>query len=279
MKNNHFICPVCRSKLQLSENGGSLICQKETKPHCFDISAAGYVNLDRSHAGGGDSKECVRSRSAFLELGYYSPISEIINETVRNILLSESVLIDAGCGEGYYTSALAEALPETKVYGIDISKPAIEHGAKRARRKGFANNLYAVSSIFDLPFPDESVDCITGIFAPCPENEFYRVLRKDGYLVIVAAGKKHLLGLKNALYENVYMNEERSDLPDSSGFELIKKETLSYSITLKSAEEIANLFSMTPYYYRTSITDKEKLNSLSSLETEVEIDLSIYRKN
>lgn len=278
MENNHFICPICKTRLTLSENKGSLICGKETKPHCFDIASAGYVNLDRGHAGGGDSKECVKSRTAFLESGHYAPISEKICNITRNLLDIECVILDAGCGEGYYTSALAKDLPYAAVYGIDISKPAVEHGAKRARREGYANNLYAVSSIFELPFADESIDCITSIFAPCPENEFHRVLKKGGILVIAAAGEKHLLGLKRALYENVYMNEERADLPNEAGFELAGRDTLSYDIYLRSKKEIADLFSMTPYYYRTSLTDKEKLSSLDSLHTEVEIDFSIYRK-
>lgn len=277
MKNNCFICPICGSSLQLSENGASLVCGKETKPHCFDIASEGYVNLDRDHAGGGDSKECVRHRTAFLDSGYYDPIVRKMCEILKDIALGGGILLDAGCGDGFYTSSFAKLLPEMSVCGIDISKHAVRYGAKRAKRENLKNNIYAVSSIFTLPFASENIDIITSVFAPCPEEEFSRALKKGGYLVIAAAGEKHLLGLKKALYDDIYMNEERADMP-SSDFELLKKERLSFTISLGSNEDILNLFSMTPYYYRTSLKDKEKLTSLSSLESEIEIDFFIYRK-
>ena len=278
MNMNHLICPICHTPLRLSENGRSFICKKDMKPHCFDLASAGYVNLDRGHSGGGDSKECVKSRRAFLNLGHYAPISSKINELARCNAKPE-ILLDAGCGEGYYTASLAREIPAASVIGIDISKPAIEHAAKNAKRNNIENLFYAVSSIFELPFADGSIDCITNIFAPCPEEEFGRVLKRDGVLIIAAAGKKHLMGLKKVLYESVYMNEVRADLPSSAGLTPIDKTTLSYVINLSSSEEIENLFSMTPYYYRTSLSDKAKLASLTSLETEVEIEFSVYRKN
>ena len=229
--------------------------------------------------GGGDSKECVKSRSAFLDMGHYAPISEKINEVVKNASADGSTIVDAGCGEGYYTTSMAKSTPDANIYGIDVSKPAIEQGAKRAKRERLENCFFAVSSIFTLPFSEESVDVITSIFAPCPEEEFLRTLKKGGHLIIAAAGKEHLMGLKKAIYENVYENESRADLPTGSGFQLVEKNTISYSISLSSQKEIADLFSMTPYFYRTSQQDKDKLAKLSTLNTTVEIDLSIYRKN
>ncbi len=277
MKNNCFICPICQNKLNLSANGASLVCEKEIKSHCFDIASEGYVNLDRDHAGGGDSKECVRYRSAFLDSGYYDPIAEKMCEILKSFAQRDGIVLDAGCGEGFYTSSFARALPSLSFYGIDISKHAVRHGAKRAKKEALCNNIYAVSSIFSLPFAEENIDIITSIFAPCPEKEFSRVLKRGGYLIIAAAGEKHLLGLKKVLYDDIYMNDERADMP-SSDFELVRKENLSFDISLRSNEDILNLFSMTPYYYRTSQKDKEKLSTLSHLESEIEIDFFIYRK-
>ena len=275
----NLCCPICGTSLGLSENGRSLICQKEIKPHCFDLASAGYVNLDRQHSGGGDSKECVKSRSAFLALGHYEPISKRINELASNFCLHGGNILDAGCGEGYYTLSLANVLSSSPVFGVDISKPAIEHAAKEAKKSGAGNLFYSVSSIYELPLQSGSVDCITNIFAPCPEKEFFRVLRDGGVLIVAAAGEKHLLGLKKALYDNVYMNETRADMPKNMGFSEEHISILSYSINLKSQKEISDLFSMTPYYYRTSLRDKEKLASLKQLETRIEIEFTVYRKN
>ncbi|MEE0969380.1 MAG: methyltransferase domain-containing protein [Clostridia bacterium] len=263
----------------ICETGNSLICEKEIKPHCFDIASAGYVNLDRSHAGGGDSKECVKSRSAFLSLGHYKPISDKINELIGIFSPSPSIILDAGCGEGYYTVASSKEFLLSNFIGIDISKSAVEHAAKTAKREKINNLSFAVSSIFDIPMENSSIDCITSIFAPCPEDEFARVLKENGVLVIAAAGENHLLGLKKALYENVYLNEARADLPDTSMFRLCEKSKISYRIHLKDQAEISSLFAMTPYFYRTSISDKEKLSSLNCLDTEVDIEFSVYKRN
>ena len=130
MKKTHYICPICHSELNVSDNGKSLLCAKEEKPHCYDISSAGYVNLDRGHSGGGDSKDCVRSRTAFLSLGHYSPISDKINALALEFCGDSPIILDAGCGEGYYTSALAKKAGTAEIIGIDISKPAVEHAAK-----------------------------------------------------------------------------------------------------------------------------------------------------
>ncbi len=278
MKN--FICPICKSRLHLNENGSSLICEKEIKPHCFDLAAEGYVNLDRSHAGGGDSAECVRSRSDFLSAGHYKPISDKVNELISIYSDNPSIILDAGCGEGYYTGAIAESMQKSSsVIGIDISKSAVKHGAKAAKRKNIQNISYAVSSIFDIPMPDGSADVITSIFAPCPTEEFARVLHPGGVLIIAAAGENHLMGLKKAIYDNVYTNESRADLPSEELFTLIEKSTISYNIHLSSNKEIEDLFSMTPYFYRTSLQDKEKLWKKASLDTEVEIEFSVYKRN
>ena len=53
---------------------------------------------------------------------------------------------------------------------------------------------------------------------------------------------------------------------------------LEYKITLDKSEDIRNLFSMTPYSYRTSEKDYKKLLELDHLETEVGVEIAVYRK-
>ena len=239
-----LICPVCGKGFEAS--GNSLLCLSDGKRHCFDISKSGHVNLLCGHGGSGDDKACVASRTAFLEKDFYRPFSDEINALLEKYGVKN--LLDAGCGEGYYTHRAAK-MCESAV-GIDLSKFAVENAAKRAKRDGSSNELYAVAGIFDLPIADNSFDCIINLFAPCDKDGFCRVLRKDGILIIGAAGKDHLLGLKEAIYETPYKNDERADLP--RGMTLLENKTVSFEITLDSQADIQNLFSMTPYFYRTS---------------------------
>ena len=97
-----------------------------------------------------------------------------------------------------------------------------------------------------------------------------------GRLVVVTAGKNHLLGLKRAVYETVYTNEARADMPEN--MKLIESFNLSYNIEIEGADSIRNLFSMTPYSYRTSERDMQKLMALEHLETEIEFDIFVYAK-
>lgn len=269
--NEILICPVCRASLYRDER--SFFCTG-VKKHCYDISAHGYVNLCPGKSTGGDDKRAVRSRTEFLNLGHYKPISDKICEILSD-LDENNTVVDAGCGEGYYTSNIA-LKTKAQTYGFDLSKEAIISASKSAKRQGLENSRFFVGGIYNLPVCDGGADAITNIFAPCAEGEFCRILKDGGRLVVVAAGKNHLYGLKAAIYDEVHTNEERADLPQNMKLEA--EHNLLFAISLQTPEEIQSLFSMTPYSYRTSEKDMQKLYSLTSLETEVEVNIYVYRK-
>ena len=257
-------CPVCGGSLALSENQKSLVCEKR---HCFDIAASGYVNFCGSH--GGDSKELVRARREFLSLGYYRPIAEAVAGLVEKYA-PEGLVADLGCGEGYYGEAIAAT--GRSLVGFDLSKPAVEAAAKRKNPRAF----YAVAGVFDLPLLDSSCAALTNIFAPCAEKEYTRVLKNGGCLIVAGAGEEHLLGLKRAIYDEVSLNTERADLPR----QLRHAETLRvrYTVDIPENSHITQLFSMTPYYYRTDEKGFARLASLSSLTTEIDVLCDVYIK-
>ena len=262
LKESPFICPVCRSKQFILPS--SLRC---LKGHSFDIAKQGYVNLllDNAHnKRHGDDKLMVKSRTDFLEKGYYEPL----RNAVCDVIGSGHKVLDSGCGEGYYTVAIAR---NNSVCGIDISKDALKVAAKRCE-----NVPFAVASIGDIPLQNASRDVIVNIFAPDSPEEFSRVLCDGGRLITVQPMERHLFGLKSAIYDNPYLNPavefERDD------FKLLSKRELKYSITLDCNEDIISLFKMTPYYYKTGKTDQEKLASLNTLTTEIEFCILEFKK-
>lgn len=262
-------CPVCHAGMKETADGR--VCQcLSAKPHCFDFAKSGHLHLGGPHAGEGDSKESVRARRAFLDAGYYQPLSDTVNRMLGEIP-SETVL-DAGCGEGYYTNRMAE---ERDVLGIDLSRAGVESAAKRAKQTG-TRAAFAVASIFAMPVQSTSVDVVTNLFAPCSEDEFLRVLKPNGHLILVGAGERHLMGLKEAIYENPYENAGRADLPTQ--MQAVGKERLTFEITVKGQDMIQSLFSMTPYYWRTSKEDREKLEKIDTLTTSVDFDIFLFRK-
>lgn len=273
-------CPVCGAWMDKSEDGKSLICRggargnRTPRRHCFDFSSGGYVNLaPPSQSLSGDSKQAVASRTEFLEAGYYDPIRDAVCRAVSTHSRG-GLAVDAGCGEGYYTAAVAEHT--AAVVGFDLSKSGVDAAAKRARRLGISNSLFAVAGIYAMPLRDASADAVLSIFAPCAEEEFLRILAPGGILVAVGAGEDHLLGLKQAVYDRVYKNTERADMPKS--MTLLDRQELRFEICLSDNASIRNLFSMTPYYYRTGERDLAKLDSLTELRTEVDVFVEVYRK-
>lgn len=271
-------CPICGADLCAEDDLRSLYCVNEMKGgkrHSFDRARSGYVNLDVGHAGGGDGKELVNARTSFLESGGYEPISDAVNELLLQYISGPTV-IDAGCGEGYYTNRAALVDPGLRLLGFDLSKAAINAATRSAILKG-SMAAFIVGGIFDLPVKDRSAAAVINLFAPCAENEFLRVLNEEGILIVVGAGEDHLLGLKRAVYDTPYRNTPRADLP--SEMKLLKTKRVAYTLRLDSNEMIRSLFSMTPYAFRTSRKDMEKLNALEMLETEVDVTVSVYRKS
>ena len=86
----------------------------------------------------------VAARAAFLERGYYAPLRQALEELVleASAHLEGPVLLDSGCGEGYYTAGMFRALERAghrpRAAGIDISKYALRRppsGFRRGIRK------------------------------------------------------------------------------------------------------------------------------------------------
>ena len=265
-----FRCPICHEGMTVTSDAKVCRC-RGAKPHCYDFARSGHLHLGGPHAGEGDSKDAIQARRAFLEAGYYQPLSDAVNDMLDRI--SAKTVLDAGCGEGYYTNRMAT--DDRAVLGIDLSRAGVEAAAKRARQLG-SRTGFAVASIFALPVQNASLDAVTNLFAPCAEEEFLRVLKPNGYLILVGAGERHLMGLKQVIYDNPYFNPGRADLPKS--MKEVERQRLHTEITVNGQDMIAALFSMTPYYWRTSKADRAKLEVLDTLTTEIDFDIFLFRK-
>ncbi len=265
-------CPHCSNKMRIENR--SLICTG-IKKHCFDFGGGGYVNFGSpTQSGGGDSKSAVRARSAFLNLDYYLPVAEALAKNVSEFAKAdEGIVIDAGCGEGYYSEKIASK--GFSVFGADLSKFAVDAAAKRANADVRYNTFFAVSSVFSLPVNDNCASAVVNVFAPCAENEYSRVLNEHGVLIVVSAGQSHLMGLKTLIYDKAHENTDRADMPQF--MEKVKQENIRYDIRVEGKEAVKNLFAMTPYYWRTSQKDAQKLDSIDHLDTEIDMNITVYR--
>lgn len=273
-KETIFSCPVCGEKLFNYDK--NLKCKNN---HLFDKSKSGYVNLltsDRMNTKNpGDNKIMVKSRTDFLDKGYYSHLLDALCKATGEIAENGNVLFDAGCGEGYYTCGIYNSLKTDNkniiAGGIDISKFATDKSAKRNKEI-----MFAVGSVFHIPVSNNSCDILLNIFSPFCSEEFLRIIKTGGYFIMVIPGKKHLWELKQIVYEKPYENNPKDE--KLYGFEFVKKITTEKIINLSCNSDIINLFSMTPYFYNTKQSDKDKLLNLDYLKTIAQFEILIYKK-
>lgn len=265
-----FRCPVCCELLK--DNSSSLKCKSG---HSFDRAKSGYFNLLLTNAKRhGDDRIMVRARSAFLDRGYYRPLLNGVSDILLKYF-NNGIILDAGCGEGYYTSGISDKFKlsgiNADIIAIDISKNAVDIAAKR-----HGASEYAVASVYELPLNDSSVDAVLNIFAPFCINEYKRVLKNDGIVIYVIPLERHLFGLKKQIYDNPYLNEVKPY--ETEGLVLLDIYDIKYTMNLNSNEDIMNLFMMTPYYYTTGEADQIKIKNTASLETEAEFRIIIYKR-
>ncbi len=222
----------------------------------------------------------VRARQEFLNAGYYQPLCRALCMALIRLCASQKGqcihVLDAGCGEGYYTTQIAQALWQAdimaEISGVDISKFALDKAARKN-----SQITYAVASIFHLPVADQSLDLLLNLFAPYCNEEFARVLRPGGLMALVIPGEAHLWELKQTVYDQPYRNTVKGYELD--GFTLQEKQEVSTVIHLRSQKDIDNLFKMTPYYYKTSEQGYRRISQLDTLDTQIQFESLFYRKN
>ena len=101
-------------------------------------------------------------------------------------------LADIGCGSGNLIIQIAEKISGLNLVGIDISSEILELAKKRAIEKQVDKKIeFKIGTVENLPFPNNSVDFIVSTLSlhhwvePIKAfNEFYRVLKENGTLLI-----------------------------------------------------------------------------------------------
>jgi len=243
-----YICPLCQHALIKSDR--TLKCENN---HSFDYAKEGYVyllpvQLKKSIAPG-DDKNMVLARREFLQNGYYEFLRSELMEKIA--AQTNQHVVDLGCGEGYYTNEIPNINGTEKVYGIDISKPAVKYAAKRNPEVH-----YSVATNAHLPFADNSIDLIANVFAPLVGKECRRILKDGGSILSVSPGPHHLYELKTFVYENVELHEAATP---PEGFRITQSWQVEDKVQIGSEKDILNLLAMTPFGWKISEQNKEKL--------------------
>ncbi len=251
-----LLCPNCGSPLQREDR--TFRCEHG---HSFDTAKEGYVNLLVGSKNGdnrGDSRASARARHEFLDKDYYVCLKDAITEKMRGTVL------DICCGEGYYDSY------DGPFYGFDLSKEMVRLASKRY--KG-TEHQYFVGNLAHIPVADHSIDTAIHLFAPFHDPEFSRILKEDGKLYSVIPGEDHLWEMKQLVYDTPYKNDEKA--PETERLHLAGRENVRDTVRI-GGDDLMTLFSMTPYYYRTSEEDRNKIYSVDAIDLTVSFVILTY---
>ena len=261
-----FLCPICQN--QLKKHGTSAVCECG---HSFDYSKEGYLNLlqvgAKNSLDPGDNKDMVVARKQFLDGDYYLPLATAIDDTLKSLFQDEFCLLDAGVGTGYYLSHITSVGQKV---GIDISKHAVRYAAKANKTAECA-----VASVFDIPTANDKFDAAICVFSPYAYEEYRRVLKRGGKLIVVAPRENHLVELRRALYEDV---REVDNKPSTDCLTKLFDKSVTYRFEISKQEDISALLKMTPYAYR---APKEKINEFcgkGSISLTADFWISVFEK-
>ena len=263
-----YLCPLCQQALSLI--GKTYSCSNK---HSFDQAKQGYVNLlpvqFKHSKAPGDNKSMVLARRSFLDKGFYQPLVDKMLALYQEYGQLNAPLLDAGCGEGFYSHQ--HKMASNQVYGVDIAKETIKIAAKR-----YQSCHFSVGTLSKLSFSDNFFAWLTSVYAPILATEFTRILKHGGYLLTVTPAQQHLYELKQLIYRQA--NEHDISKSEINGLKLVTEERLSYTMNFDNSDDVLNLLAMTPFAFKASTDVIEQLKNTPTFNCQADFILRLYQK-
>jgi 23S rRNA (guanine745-N1)-methyltransferase len=233
-------CPVCEGPLHAGD--GAVRCPQR---HTFNVARQGYVSLLTGRPPtSGDDSGMVAARSRFLATGCYDAVRRAVANTAVQAAPDRGVVVDAGCGTGYYLAGVLGRLPGFWGLGLDTSAASLRAAARAHERAGAAT-----WDVFrPLPLASGVADLVLDVFAPRNPAEFHRILRPTGRLVVARPTGRHLVELSEQVPAMVSVDpkkEQRLHEALDPYFEAGATERVEYAAEL-TGEQSQDLLAMTP---------------------------------
>ena len=178
-------CPVCRGPLIRS--GDDLACAAK---HRLNVNRKGCLNVLSQQVDSCYDAALFDARRRVFGAGCYDAVIDAIEALLP---AATHRILDAGCGDGWYLSALLSRHESWCGAGVDISRDAILRATDLP-----CTALWCVADLRRLPFADGSFTAVLDILTPASYDEFRRVLTPDGLLIKVYPGSGYLQELRAA---------------------------------------------------------------------------------
>lgn len=259
-------CPL--DGLALEDHGANWQCAAN---HHYDLARQGYLNLlpvsQKTSRDPGDTKAMFTARRSAFSSGLFAPAAQALSYQLASRLSPSgdkpAVVLDAGCGEGYYTDHMRAHVTslsttiEPVFMGVDISKWGIVAAARL-----YPQVTWVVGNNKHLPVLPGSVDIITSIFG-FETWQPWATLQSAGQRVLVAhAGPLHLLELRELIYDSVNIHSAADDSSaHSAGYEKLKQSAVTYTEPVQSIDTLLQILAMTPHGHRVRADKQAELQS------------------
>ncbi|MEO8129653.1 MAG: putative RNA methyltransferase [Bryobacteraceae bacterium] len=218
-------CPVRDCQLTLQRQDRRVFCPRG---HSFDVARSGYINLlqpqERRSKNPGDTAAAVTGRRRLHDLGVTTPILNAIEEFAAPA--PQDSVLDAGCGDGFYLGSLA-GRHGFDAHGVDISISAVDAAARRYP----ACEWIVANADRLIPYASRSFSLILSITARMNPEEFRRVLKDEGRLLVALPAPDDLIELRGPGRERVTRTVETF----SPGFRLIRQTRITTAADLEEA--------------------------------------------
>ena len=256
-------CPLCGGAFLKKEN--SLVCPKR---HTYDIARQGYVNFVPGQKEMFYKKELFDHRAKVFEAGVYAPVVRRLTEMLDRFVPAENpVLLDAGCGEGYYARAVCPGRAMTRI-GFDLSKDAVKLAARGEKAAAFF-----AADLKRIPLQDHTVHALLDIFTPANYAEFGRVLRPDSVVMKLAPRSgylKELRALAGDRLRHAAYDDGDVERYAHEKMNVLHQEAITYTLPV-SQETAQHLARMTPMLAGVDV-DQLDLSGIS----QITIDETLY---
>lgn len=267
-------CSVRECGSPLARENKSFRCERA---HAFDVARSGYVNLlqpqDRRAKHPGDSAEAVAARRALLDAGFGAALAASLGAAIEEFALArDSIALDAGSGDGHFLAALAERFGLCAI-GIDISTFAIEAAAKRHRDVTWL----VANADRRLPVRDASLDLVLSIDGRRNPEEFARVLRSNGALVVAVPAEDDLAELRAAVLGEAHAKDRAAVVEaEFAGRFRVVSRRIARALVQLDAAGLARLAAAT--YRCARRGEGAKLDALDALSVTTSHHVMVLRK-
>jgi 23S rRNA (guanine745-N1)-methyltransferase len=129
-----------------------------------------------------------------------------------------------------------------------------------------------------LPLASSSVDIVSSMFSPLPITEMARVLKAEGFVLVVTPAPTHLWTMREGLFDEVQAHEPDKFLAGFNElFTLYTRSEVSFSLTLPN-QALKDLLCMTPYVWKAKPEKRAALELQEQFETTAAFTIFLFRK-